>query len=107
VSPSDLTKSRRVLIASSHSLFGQGLRSLLRERKEAGVEIVGMVSNLDEALLALDQLNPDLIIVDYDDKKLNRDEFWRGLSKAESCAPFCFVTERPGRIIYTLHHGRP
>jgi CheY-like chemotaxis protein len=75
VSPSDLTKSRRVLIASSHSLFGQGLRSLLRERKEAGVEIVGMVSNLDEALLALDQLNPDLIIVDYDDKKLNRDEF--------------------------------
>jgi cytochrome c oxidase subunit II len=75
VSPSDLSKSRRVLIASSHSLFGQGLRSLLQERKEAGVEIVGMVSNLDEALQALDRLNPDLIIVDYDDKKLNRDEF--------------------------------
>ena len=75
MSPSDLTKSRRVLIASSHSLFGQGLRSLLQERKEAGVEIVGMVSNLDEALQALDRLNPDLIIVDYDDKKLNRDEF--------------------------------
>lgn len=71
----DLTKSRRVLIASSHALFGQGLRSLLRERKEAEVEIVGMVSNLDEALQALDRLNPDLIIVDYDDKKLNRDEF--------------------------------
>jgi cytochrome c oxidase subunit 2 len=63
------------LIASSHALFGQGLRSLLRERKEADVEIVGMVSNLDEALQALDRLNPDLIIVDYDDKKLNRDEF--------------------------------
>jgi cytochrome c oxidase subunit II len=75
VAPSDLTKSRRVLIASSHSLFGQGLRSLLQERKEAGVEIVGMVSNLDEALQALDRLDPDLIIVDYDDKKLNRDEF--------------------------------
>jgi len=72
---SDLTKSRRVLIASSHALFGQGLRSLLRERKEADVEIVGMVSNLEEALQALDRLNPDLIIVDYDDKKLNRDEF--------------------------------
>jgi cytochrome c oxidase subunit 2 len=71
----ELTKSRRVLIASSHALFGQGLRSLLRERKEAEVEIVGMVSSLDEALQALDRLNPDLIIVDYDDKKLNRDEF--------------------------------
>ena len=75
VSSSDLTKSRRVLIASSHSLFGQGLRSLLQEREDAGVEIVGMVSNLEEALQALDRLNPDLIIVDYDDEKLNRDEF--------------------------------
>jgi cytochrome c oxidase subunit II len=75
VSPSDSPKTRRVLIASSHSLFGQGLRSLLQERKETGVEIVGMVSNLDEALQALDRLNPDLIIVDYDDEKLNRDEF--------------------------------
>ena len=75
MSSSDIAKSRRVLIASSHALFGQGLRSLLRERKETGVEIVGMVSNLDEALQALERLNPDLIIVDYDDEKLNRDEF--------------------------------
>jgi cytochrome c oxidase subunit 2 len=75
MSQPDLTKSRRVLIASSHALFGQGLRSLLQERKEAGVEIVGMVSNLEEALQALDRLDPDLIVVDYDDEKLNRDEF--------------------------------
>ncbi len=75
MSAADPSKSRRVLIASSHSLFGQGLRNLLQARKEAGVEIVGMVSNLDEALQALDRLDPDLIIVDYDDEKLNRDEF--------------------------------
>ena len=66
---------RRVLIASSHPLFGQGLRSLLQERQGAGVEIVGMVSNLNQALKALDELNPDLVIVDYDDNALNRDEF--------------------------------
>jgi cytochrome c oxidase subunit 2 len=68
-------KKRRVLIASSHPLFGQGLRSLLKERQQVGVEVVGIVANLDEALRALDRLNPDLIIVDYDDQKLNRDEF--------------------------------
>jgi cytochrome c oxidase subunit 2 len=68
-------KKRRVLIASSHGLFGQGLRSLLRERQETGVEVVGMVSNLQEAIEALEKLNPDLIIVDYDDEVLNRDEF--------------------------------
>lgn len=68
-------KRRRVLIASSHPLFGQGLRSLLQERKGLNVEVVGMVSNLEEALHALERLNPDLIIVDYDDRNLNRDEF--------------------------------
>jgi len=68
-------KNRRVIIASSHALFGQGLRSLLQERKHAGVEIVGIVTNLDETLLALEKLNPDLIIVDYDDEQLNREEF--------------------------------
>jgi cytochrome c oxidase subunit 2 len=66
---------RRVLIASSHALFGQGLRSLLRERQSSGVMVVGMVANLEEALDALERLDPDLIIVDYDDKVLNRDEF--------------------------------
>lgn len=68
-------KNRRVLIASSHPLFGQGLRNLLKERRDAGVTVVGMVSNLEEALVALKKLRPDLVIVDYDDEMLNRDEF--------------------------------
>jgi cytochrome c oxidase subunit II len=68
-------RERRVLIASSHPLFGQGLLRLLKRRQEAGVQVVGMVSTLDEALAALERLDPDLIIVDYDDEKLNRDEF--------------------------------
>ena len=40
----DQQKHRRVLIASSHPLFGQGLRSLLQERQQTGVEVVGMVA---------------------------------------------------------------
>ena len=66
---------QRVLIASSHALFGQGLRSLLEARKGSNVEIVGVVSSLEEAIAALVKLNPDLIIVDYDDERLNREEF--------------------------------
>ena len=69
------SKKRRVLIASNHALFGQGLRSLLQERKRSDVEIVGIVSNLEETLRALDRLDPDLILVDYDDESLNREEF--------------------------------
>jgi cytochrome c oxidase subunit 2 len=75
MSGSNKPPTRRVLIASSHPLFGQGLRSLLQERSGAGVEVVGVVANLEEALEALERIHPDLIVVDYDDKKLNRDEF--------------------------------
>jgi cytochrome c oxidase subunit 2 len=67
--------TQRILIASTHSLFAQGLRSLLENREGANVEIVGMVGSVQEAIEALDSLTPDLIIVDYDDENLNRDEF--------------------------------
>lgn len=74
-SPTARMNKRRVLIASSHPLFGQGLQRLLQERRHAGVEVVGMAANIEQALTALEKLNPDLIIVDYDDQNLNRDEF--------------------------------
>lgn len=66
---------RQVLIASSHPLFAQGLRSLLQARHGMDVSVVGVVSSLSEAIAAIDRLNPDLVIVDYDDQALNRDEF--------------------------------
>lgn len=64
---------RRVIIISSHPLFGQGLRSLLHERAETFV--VDVFSNVEEAIRTIDSLPPDLVIVDYDDERVNRDEF--------------------------------
>jgi cytochrome c oxidase subunit 2 len=65
----------RILIASSHPLFAEGLRSLLVRHREPKVSVVGIVSTIEEALAALKTLNPDLVIVDYDDERVNRDEF--------------------------------
>ena len=67
--------TQRVLIASSHPLFGKGLHSLLEERWGTRLQIVGLVSSLDETVHALTHLKPDLIIVDHDDENLNREEF--------------------------------
>jgi cytochrome c oxidase subunit 2 len=75
MSRSSSTPHRRILIASSHPLFGQGLRKLLEARRDAGVEVVGIVASLEEALAHLESLAPDLVIVDYDDRSLNRDDF--------------------------------
>jgi DNA-binding NarL/FixJ family response regulator len=68
-------KPKRILIASCHPLFGQGLRSLLQVRQKTNVEVVGVVTSLEEAMAALENLSPDLVIVDYDDQYLNRDDF--------------------------------
>lgn len=65
----------RILIASSHPLFAQGINSLLAKRGEMETEVVGMVSSIPEALAAIQELHPDLVIVDYDDHQVNREEF--------------------------------
>ncbi len=75
-------RPQRVLIASGHPLFGQGLRSLLEARQRA-VEVIALVSNLEEAMSALEQHSPDLVVVDYDDTRLNREEFLARLLEGE------------------------
>ena len=69
------TDPLRILIASSHPLFAQGINSLLKKRPEMDTEVVGIVSTINEALDALKNLQPDLVIVDYDDGRVNREEF--------------------------------
>jgi len=86
----------RVLIASSHPLFAEGIRGLLNTRQQADVEVVGLVSTIDEALDTLNILKPDMVIVDYDDERVNRDEF---------LARFVESEERLRVILLSLKEG--
>ena len=74
----------RILIASSHPLFSQGINSLLAKRQEMDTEVVGIVSSISEALEAIENLQPDLVIVDYDDNQVNREEFLARFVEGES-----------------------
>ncbi|MCX8063390.1 MAG: hypothetical protein N3D16_12480, partial [Anaerolineales bacterium] len=67
--------SVRVLIASNHALFRYGLMSLFKKRLGVKVEIVGEVTNLENAIEALEKHDVDLVIVDYDDEQINREDF--------------------------------
>ena len=69
------SRPQRILIVSGHPLFSAGLRSLLEERGAANAEVVGMAFNTDDAVRSLAMLKPDIVIVDYDDKAVNREEF--------------------------------
>jgi len=66
---------RLVLIVSANPLFREGLRKIYAERWGSKASIVGLPTTMTEALLALETHELDLVIVDYDDKTINRDEF--------------------------------
>lgn len=65
----------RVVIVSANPLFREGLRKMYTERWGEKASIVGAFTAMAEALSALETHHPDLVIVDYDDKTINRDEF--------------------------------
>jgi cytochrome c oxidase subunit 2 len=87
---------RRILIASSHPLFAQGLRSLLHKRQKMDAIVVGMVSTIDEALEAINSLHPDMVIVDYDDERVNRDEFLARFVEGEGRMRVVLLSLREG-----------
>jgi cytochrome c oxidase subunit 2 len=66
---------RRVLIVSANPLFREGLRKMYAERWSGKAVIIGTPAAMSDALSALETHEPDLVIVDYDDKTINRDEF--------------------------------
>lgn len=66
--------ARRILIASANPLFSRGLQKLLAERWSRIPEM-RLVSSMADTLQALENWLPDLVILDYDDRSLNRAEF--------------------------------
>jgi len=52
----------RVLLADDHQLVRNGIRNLLEDEKE--IEVIGEVSNGQEALEVVSRLLPDLLIID-------------------------------------------
>ncbi len=74
---------RRVVIASVNPLFGKGLQNMLQKRWGQGATIIRLTSNLEETLHALDDLLPDLMIVDFDDQTMNRKEFLKHFIASE------------------------
>jgi cytochrome c oxidase subunit 2 len=48
---------------------------MLESRTANDVDVKGVVSTLEEAKEAIENFNPDLVVVDYDDGAVNREEF--------------------------------
>ncbi len=69
-----------MLVVDDHAVIRQGLRMLLESRSE--LEVVGDCENGREALLAVERLNPDVVLMDVVMPGLNGIEATRQIRKA-------------------------
>lgn len=86
---------RRVLIASANPLFGKGLRSMFQQRWGDAANVVGLTTTMEETLHALEELQPDLVILDFDDRSMDREEFLNHF----------VASERPMQVILVSLQG--
>lgn len=83
-------KRTRVLIADDHTLFRQGIRTLLSN--EPDIEIVGEASNGNEAILLTEQFRPDLVLMDVSMPGLSSFEATRQLKRVRPDLKVLFLT---------------
>jgi DNA-binding NarL/FixJ family response regulator len=71
----DTEFSRRLLIASANPLFREGLHRLYAAQWNEQNVRVDIATTMEETLNCLESRQPNLVIVDHDDKTINRGEF--------------------------------
>jgi DNA-binding NarL/FixJ family response regulator len=81
-------KRARVLLADDHCVVAEGLRSLLHPH----FEVVGVVADGRELVVAARTLDPDVVILDISMPSLNGIEAARQLKAAKSRAKVIFLT---------------
>jgi DNA-binding NarL/FixJ family response regulator len=81
-------KTLRVLLADDHRLVAEGIRSLL----EPHFEVVGIVPDGRELLLAARTLEPDVVVLDISMPFLNGIEAARQLRASNCAAKVVFLT---------------
>ena len=72
---SETKNFRRILNASANPLFGQGLLKLIRGRWGSQRTQVRLIDSNAQLIDCMQSWQPDLVIVDYDDKTISRAEF--------------------------------
>jgi cytochrome c oxidase subunit 2 len=100
---------RRVLIASANPLFGKGLQSLFQQRWKDAAKVVGLTSTMEETIRAMEDHQPDLVILDFDDRSINREAFLSHFVSGERPMQVALVSlqETGGIIVYDRRNLTP
>jgi DNA-binding NarL/FixJ family response regulator len=94
----------RVAIAHSRRLVRAGLHVLLE--REAGIAVVGLAADGDEAVALTRRVRPDVVLIDVDLPGLDCVETTRRMLAGQSVAVMVLTTsETDARLIATLRAG--
>jgi NarL family two-component system response regulator LiaR len=95
----------RVLLVDDHRMFTQALEGLLAG--EAGIEPVGVAGSVDEALAQLDDVQPDVVLMDLDLPGANGIEGTREVRRRRPDTAVVIVTSHddPDLIIAAIRAG--
>jgi DNA-binding NarL/FixJ family response regulator len=92
--------TRRVLIISGHPIFAQAIARLMG--REAGIQVVGVASSLEEALPLVEDLAPHTVVVDYDDASLRDVEYLPLMAPEGESRQIIFLTLAGNEMV--IHH---
>ncbi len=97
----------RVVLAEDHTIIRQGLRSLLEH--QPGIEVIAEAENGREAVRIVEQLKPDVVVMDFSMPGLNGLEATRQIKQRVPNVKVLILTRHNNReyVDSILRAGAP
>lgn len=83
-------KKIQIIIADDHPIFRSGLKQIIEE--DEGIEIIGYAENGEKALEKIDELNPEIALLDIDMPKMTGLQVLKQMKKSRSTTKVIFLT---------------
>lgn len=83
-------KKIQIIIADDHPIFRNGLKQIIEE--DEGIKIIGFAENGEKALEKIDELNPDIALLDIDMPKMTGLQVLKQMKKSKSSTKVIFLT---------------
>ena len=83
-------KKIQIIIADDHPIFRSGLKQIIEE--DEGIEIIGFAENGEKALDKIDELNPEIALLDIDMPRMTGLQVLKELKKSKSSTKVIFLT---------------
>ncbi|MDO9085692.1 MAG: hypothetical protein Q7U53_05740 [Anaerolineaceae bacterium] len=90
-----------VLIASANSIFRRGIEKILSSRIDFHNLVIQQAGNIQEVLEKYSNFKPRILIVDFDDKNINRKIFLNSFMDEQHNAQLLLVSlQQTGNVIF-------